>query len=70
MKEPGSGFKEPEPGKERPTILELFQDGRAIDEAVRRGVREALLRHKKLGESIAAECDGEVVILPPEDIPA
>lgn len=41
---------ESEPPEERPevrpTILELFLDGREIDEALKRGVREALLRHK------------------------
>ena len=50
-------------------ILRLFLDGRAIDEALKRAVREALIRHKKLGESVAVWRDGKAVILPPEEIP-
>jgi hypothetical protein len=50
-------------------ILELFLDGRAIDEALKRAVREALIRHKKLGESVAVWQDGKAVVLPPEEIP-
>jgi isoaspartyl peptidase/L-asparaginase-like protein (Ntn-hydrolase superfamily) len=63
---------EPPPGKpqERRTIEELFRDGTEIDEALRRAVREALSRHKKLGNSIAVWRDGKVVIVPPEEIPA
>jgi hypothetical protein len=45
-------------------------DAAEIDEALRRAVREALLRHKKLGNSIAVWRDGKVVIVPPEEIPA
>lgn len=43
-------------------------DGTEIDEALRRAVREALLRHKKLGNSIAVWREGKVVVLPPEEI--
>jgi hypothetical protein len=48
----------------------MMLDGTEIDEALRRAVREALLRHKKLGNSIAVWRDGKVVIVPPEEIPA
>ena len=34
-----------------------------------KGIRQALRRHKLLGESIAVSQDGKVVILPPEEIP-
>ena len=51
------------------SIRELFEDGRAIDEALRLGVRDALLRHKRLGERVATWQDGRVVILEPEQIP-
>jgi predicted ABC-type ATPase len=36
--------------------------------AARRGVSEALARHKALGQSIAVWRDGKVVIVPPEEI--
>ena len=47
---------------------EIWEDGRAIDRALRQAVREALLRHKKLGESIVIWKDGKVVWVPPEEI--
>lgn len=43
--------------------------GREIEEIFRRAVREALWRHKRLGQAIAASRDGKVVIIPPEEIP-
>lgn len=46
-----------------------MRDGTEIDEALRRAVHEALVRHKKLGNSIAVWRDGKVVIVPPEEIP-
>jgi hypothetical protein len=58
------------------------QDGRAerdstkplataeqIEAAMNKGIRQALRRHKLLGESIAVSQDGKVVILSPEEIP-
>ncbi len=36
--------------------------------AIRRAVRDALLRHKRLGHSVAIGRDGKVVILQPEEI--
>ena len=36
--------------------------------AMRRAVRDALLRHKKLGNSIAIGREGKVIILQPEEI--
>ena len=64
----GNEFKPGNPG-ERPTILELFLDGKEIDRALQRGVKEALLRHKKLGQSVVVCRDGVVVEIPPEEIP-
>lgn len=46
-----------------------FADLTLVEQALRRAVREALLRHKKLGNPIAVWRDGEVVLLPPEEIP-
>lgn len=58
-----------EPPRRTKTIEELFEEGTEIDAALQRAVREALIRHKKLGESIAVWEDGKVVILPPDKIP-
>jgi len=67
MTNDGSASKPP--GKKRPDIEALFRDGTEIDRALKRGVREALRRHKKLGNSIIVWRDGKVVELPPEEIP-
>jgi hypothetical protein len=40
-----------------------------VGEALARGVRRALLRHKKLGESVVVWRDGGPVIIPAEEIP-
>ena len=39
-----------------------------INKAYERAVREALLKHKKLGNSVAVEQDGKLVILQPDEI--
>jgi len=49
-------------------IDRMFAAGTPIDEAVRMGVRIALIRHKKLGNPVVAWRDGKVVWIPPEDI--
>lgn len=54
--------------EKRKTISEILDERTAIDEALRAGVRRALLRHKKLGESIVVWRDGKVVEIPAEDI--
>lgn len=54
--------------KRLPTIRELFLDGKVIDRAMRRAVQEALLRHKRLGESIVVWRSGKVVWLKPSQI--
>jgi len=50
-------------------ILATLMDERVIERALQRAVREALVRHKKLGESVAVWQDGRAVVLPPESIP-
>ena len=50
-------------------VLERLMKGRVVEQAMQRAVREALIRHKKLGESVAVWRDGKAVILPPEEIP-
>ena len=50
------------------SLDQRVRDLAAIERALREGVRAALLRHKKLGESIVVWRDGRVVVVPPEDI--
>jgi hypothetical protein len=54
---------------DRSSISALFADGRAIDEALRLGVQDALLRHKRLGQRVATWEDGRVVVLEADQIP-
>lgn len=42
--------------------------GAAIDEAITRATREALLMHKRAGNPVAVWRDGRVVLLQPEEI--
>jgi hypothetical protein len=52
-----------------PNIAEIMASESLVDEALARGVRRALLRHKRLGESVVGCRDGRPVIIPPEEIP-
>jgi hypothetical protein len=49
-------------------IAQVFATPGLIEAGMNKAVREALRRHKALGESIAVSRDGEVVIVPPEEI--
>jgi hypothetical protein len=49
-------------------IDQLFAEGTAIDEAIGRAVREALLHHKRNQRPIVIDQDGTVVWVQPEDI--
>jgi hypothetical protein len=53
--------------KEVPNLLVKYRG--EVEESVREGVREALLRHKREGNSVAVWRDGRVVILSPDEIP-
>jgi len=53
----------------KPDIMALFREGDAIQRALNQAVREALLVHKRLGQSIAIWRDGRVVVLPASEIP-
>ncbi len=55
--------------EERDPIDEAFADGRAIDQALKEAVQEALWRHKRLGQSVVVWENGQVVVIPPEEIP-
>jgi len=50
------------------TLDELFEDGRAIDEALKEAARDARRLHKALGNPMATWRNGQVVLVPPEDI--
>ena len=50
------------------TIDELFEDGRAIDEALREAARDARRFHKAIGNPMATWQNGRVVWVRPEDI--
>lgn len=51
------------------TPLDRVEDVPRILAAMREAVREALLRHKRLGNPIAVWHEGRVVWLAPEEIP-
>ncbi len=53
---------------EKKTIDELFREGTEIDNALRKAVQQALLKHKKAGNPVAEWRDGKVVLVSPEDI--
>jgi hypothetical protein len=58
--------------QERPerTAPDALPMSRQIEAAMQRAVRQALRRHKLLGESVAVSDEqGKVVILSPEEIP-
>ncbi len=48
--------------------LERLADGQVIEGALRKAVRQALRRHKLLGNPIAEWRDGRVVWIPPAEI--
>lgn len=54
--------------KALPDIEALMRDGRAIDRAINSAIREAVLQHKRAGNSIAVWSRGKVVWIEPEDI--
>jgi hypothetical protein len=46
----------------------FHEDRRAIDEALKQGVREAMLRHKKDGLPVVIDRDGHTVWVKPEEL--
>jgi hypothetical protein len=46
----------------------LKDDRRAVDEALKRGVRKTMLRHKKDGLLVVIERDGKIERVKPEDL--
>jgi hypothetical protein len=53
---------------EKRDIAAIFATPGLVEAAMNKGVRDALRRHKLLGESIAVWRDGTDVIVPPEEI--
>jgi hypothetical protein len=47
---------------------EILVKSRAVEAAIRKAVREALLQHKRGGQPIAVWRAGELVWIPPEEI--
>jgi len=54
---------------EEKSIAELLADPTIVENAVKEGVRQALLRHRREGNPIAVWRDGKVVWIPPDQIP-
>ena len=46
----------------------FVEDGRLIEEAVKQGVRDAMIRHKKDGLPVVIYRDGKTVWVNPEDL--
>jgi hypothetical protein len=53
---------------DRVDVKAVLADKGLAERALNQAVREALDRHKRLGLSIAVWRDGQVVIVPPEEI--
>ncbi len=49
-------------------ITALFEDGREIEAAIKKGAQQAVRIHKALGHEVATWQDGKVVWIQPEDI--
>ena len=49
-------------------ICSAMSDVELIGQALARGAREALLRHKRAGNPICVERDGEIIWIPPDEI--
>lgn len=49
-------------------IGKIISEGTAIDEAVKKAVKEAVLKHKQAGNPIVGMKDGKMVWLRPEEI--
>jgi hypothetical protein len=64
-----NGAHDRQNGHEKRDIGEIFATPGVVDAAMQKAVRQALRRHKLLGESVAVSRDGKVVLLPPEEIP-
>jgi hypothetical protein len=55
-------------GKRQGLTADYFKDTEAVQRAAAQAVRDALRRHKEAGVGAVIWRDGEVVIVPPEEI--
>jgi hypothetical protein len=55
--------------KHRDKIAEAFSNPEKITQALAKGVRDALLKHKQAGNPIVVWRDGKIIWLDPEEIP-
>lgn len=55
-------------GDEQVDIGALLEDREAVDRALQKAVRDAVRRHKLLGNPVAVWRDGSVLWIPPEQI--
>lgn len=55
-------------GHERRDIAAIFRTPGLVAAAMNKAARDAVRRHKLLGESIAVSRDGKVVIVPADEI--
>jgi hypothetical protein len=46
----------------------LTENRRVVDQAINRGIRNAMLRHKKDGLPVVVERDGKIESVKPEDL--
>ena len=46
----------------------FVEDGHLIDEALKQGVRDAVLRHKEAGLPVVIYRDGKAVLVMPQDL--
>lgn len=55
--------------REPMTLAEMLAQADRVDAAIREAVHEALCRHKRLGHTVVSWENGQVVLIPPEEIP-
>ena len=46
----------------------IREDKQAVDDALTKGLRDAMLRHKKDGDQVVVERDGKIEWVKPEDL--
>ena len=55
-------------GNKTPPKFDLVEQAKEIEHLLQRAARHELSIHKRLGNPVAAWRDGEIVIIPPEEI--
>ena len=56
------------PNSREDDISKFFNDPEKVTKALQAGIQAALLRHKKMGNSICVSRNGEIIWIPPEQI--